>query len=53
MVLNLVGRGLNDTEGEIPNILTDTLAGEVGAVAEAVRCIGFAGCEIGGRDHLA
>jgi hypothetical protein len=33
VVLNLVGRGLGDDEGEIPNILTDTLAGEVGAVS--------------------
>lgn len=33
VVLNLVGRGLADDEGEIPNILTDTLAGEVGAVS--------------------
>src|SRR5512139_1831938 len=33
VVLNLVGRGLADDEQEIPTILTDTLAGEVGAVS--------------------
>lgn len=33
VVLNLVGRSLPETDAEVPNILTETLASEVGAVS--------------------